>query len=107
MSGTDVVVAVLLGLAGVLQLASVLGVLLMPHQYDRLHFLTPATSVAPWLAAGAIWTKEALDHAGVVSLLVAVFLLVFQPVLSHATARAARLREHGEWREQQRETVHR
>ena len=79
----------------------------MPHVYDRLHFLTPATSVAPWLVAVAIWTREEMNHSGVMALLVAVLLLVFQPVLSHATARAARLRRHGDWREQREETVHR
>jgi len=103
----DVAVAVLLGGAVLLQAVSVLGVLLMPHVYDRLHFLAPASSVAPWLAAGAIWAKEALDHSGVIALLVAVFLLVFQPVLTHATARAARMRELGDWRPSDKETVHR
>jgi len=36
-----------------------------------------------------------------------VFLLVFQPVLTHATARAARMRELGDWRPSDKETVHR
>ena len=34
-------------------------------------------------------------------------LLVFQPVLTHATARAARMRELGDWRPSDKETVHR
>jgi multicomponent Na+:H+ antiporter subunit G len=80
----------------------------MPHLFDRLHFVTPLTSVAPWLVAGAVWTREAMDHQGIVALFVAVFLLVFGPVLTHATARAARMhRSDGEWREQPGETVHR
>ena len=76
MKPTDVVVAVLLGLAGLIQALCVLGVWLMPHVFDRLHFLTPATSVAPWLVAAAIWTREALDHQGIAALLVASGALV-------------------------------
>jgi monovalent cation/proton antiporter MnhG/PhaG subunit len=102
-----IAVDVLLAAAVVLQLACVVGVVVMPHVYDRLHFLTPATSVAPWFVAAAVWIREEMNHAGVMAFLVAAFLLVFQPVLSHATARAARLRERGDWRERPEETVHR
>ena len=104
---STVLIAVFLGLAGLLLALCVLGVWLMPHVFDRLHFLTPATSVAPWLVAAAVWTREAVDHQGIVALLVAVFMLLFQPVLSHATARAARMRELGDWRQTGGDTVHR
>jgi len=107
MAWSDVLVAVLLGLAVVVQLGSVLGLLLMPHVYDRLHFLAPATSVAPVLVAGAVVTREALDHQGIIAVLIAVFLFAFQPVLTHATARAARIREHGDWRLQPGEAARR
>jgi multicomponent Na+:H+ antiporter subunit G len=98
MAWKDALIAVLLGLAVLVQLGSALGLLLMPHVYDRLHFLAPATSLAPVLVAGAVVTREALDHQGVLSVLIALFMLAFQPVLTHATARAARIREHGDWR---------
>jgi len=101
------VVGVLLSLAILVQLGSVLGLLLMPHVHDRLHFLSPATSVAPMLVAGAVVTVEALDHQGIFAILVALFMLVFQPILTHATARAARLKEHGDWRLQPGETARR
>ena len=107
MSAKDAISAVLLGSAGLIQFLCVLGVWRMPHLYDRLHFITPASSVSPWLVAGAIWTREAMDHEGIVAMLVAVFLLVFGSVLTHATIRAARIREHGDWRIQRNETVHR
>jgi len=106
-TGKHVLIAVLLGGAVAIQVLCVLGVWLMPHVYDRLHFLTPATSVAPWFVAGAVWTQNALAHQGIMALLVAVFLLVFQPVLTYATIRAARSRELGDWRARPGETFHR
>ncbi|HEY7282372.1 MAG TPA: monovalent cation/H(+) antiporter subunit G [Actinomycetota bacterium] len=92
------VVAVLLGLALVTTVVSALGLLLMPNLFDRLHYLGPATTVAPVLVAAAVVAAEAFDHQGIEAVLLAVFLVLFQPVLTHATARAARIRDRGDWR---------
>ena len=92
------VVDVLLGLTILVQLVSAVGVLAMPNLMDRLHYLGPASTVAPWLLAAAVVVTERFDHQGLVALLLAVFLVVFQPVVTHATARAARIRELGDWR---------
>lgn len=85
---THLVVDVLLGVAVLIQILCVVGVWRMPNAIDRLHFLTPASSLAPWLVAGAVWTRELLDHQGIVALLIAVLMLGWQPVLAHVTARA-------------------
>jgi multicomponent Na+:H+ antiporter subunit G len=100
-------IAVLLGIGVLVQLLSCLGVIFMPNVMDRLHFVTPATSLGPAFIAGAIVTEEALNHQGIFAVLIAVFLLAFGPVLTHATARAARIRRHGDWRIQPAEKVHR
>jgi monovalent cation/proton antiporter MnhG/PhaG subunit len=92
---THLVADVLLGLAVLIQILCVLGVWRMPNVLDRLHFLAPATSVAPWLVAGAIWTRELLDHQGIIALLLAMLMLGWQPVLAHVTARAATTPERG------------
>jgi multicomponent Na+:H+ antiporter subunit G len=92
------IVAVLLGLALALMAVSALGLLVMPNLMDRLHYLGPASTVAPALVAVAVVLVEAFDHQGIEALLLALFLGVFQPVLTHATARAARIRERGDWR---------
>ena len=84
----DVIVAVLLGL----------GVLLMRDALDRLHFTAPASTVSPVLFAVAVLVEEPLSSAGVKSVLVALLVLITTPVLTHATARAARVRAHGRWK---------
>jgi multicomponent Na+:H+ antiporter subunit G len=103
----EVLVGVLLGSVVLINALSVLGLLFMPNLMDRLHFLTPATSVAGPLMAGAVVTTEALDHQGIIAILMAVILLVFGPVITHATARAARIRELGDWNAKPGERVHR
>jgi multicomponent Na+:H+ antiporter subunit G len=103
----EIVIAVLLAAGVLIQLLSVIGVLFMPNLMDRLHFVTPATSLGPAFVAAAIVVEEAFDHQGIFSLLVAAFLLLFGPVLTHATARAARIRRLGDWRVQPNESVRR
>jgi len=95
---TEVVVAVLLtgGVASVL--LSCLGVLVMRDALDRLHFTAPAATIGPVLIAAAVLVEEPLSSAGIKAVLVALLIFVTTPVLSHATARAARIREHGHWR---------
>ncbi|HJP64830.1 MAG TPA: monovalent cation/H(+) antiporter subunit G [Actinomycetota bacterium] len=97
MTVRDVIADVLLGLGIASTVVATLGVLLMPHVFDRLHYLAPATSVGGPLVALAVVVRESLSHQGIVALLVAAFLVVFGSVLTHATARAARSAHHGRW----------
>jgi multicomponent Na+:H+ antiporter subunit G len=104
---TDVVIAVLLIVGVAIQLICCIGVIAMPNLMDRLHFLTPATSFGPAFIMTAILIEEKFDHQGIVAILVAAILLLFGPVLTHATARAARIRDHGDWPIQPGEKAHR
>jgi multisubunit Na+/H+ antiporter MnhG subunit len=94
----DVVVAVLLGVAVGAVLISCLGVLAMREPLDKLHFTAPAATIAPVAVAAAVLVEEPFSSAGVKAVLVAVVLVVTTPILSHATARAGRIREHGQWK---------
>jgi monovalent cation/proton antiporter MnhG/PhaG subunit len=100
-----VIVAVLLGAGVAVELASVLGVLLLRDAFDRLHFTAPATTLGPLAIAAAVVLRESFSQADIKALLVAVVLLVTNPVLTHATARAARIRAHGAWTVQEGEEV--
>jgi monovalent cation/proton antiporter MnhG/PhaG subunit len=104
-SPRGVAVAVLLGFGVGVELGCAVGVLVMRDVYDRLHYTAPATALGPPAIAAAIVLRESFSQAGVKAILVALALLVTNPVLTHATARAARVREYGEWRVQEGEEV--
>ena len=86
---------VLLVLGVGLQLFAVVGITLMGNEFDRLHYAAAATTFGPFLIAGAIVADQGLAEAGLKALLVAVVLVVGNPVLTHATGRAARIRAEG------------
>jgi multisubunit Na+/H+ antiporter MnhG subunit len=103
MTGQQVLIDVLLGLAVLIAVGSAVGVVVARDHLDRLHFMAPASVVSPVLVAVAVVAREAFDGRALKALLVAAFFLVLNPILSQATARAARVREHGDWRLTQEE----
>lgn len=85
----------LLGVGVFVALLCAVGVLLMRDAYERLHYLAPISSVSVMAIAIAILLQEALSQAGIKSIIVALILVLMNSVLTHATARAARVREFG------------
>jgi multisubunit Na+/H+ antiporter MnhG subunit len=89
---------VLLGLAVAVVLSAAVGVLLMRDAYSKLHFVTPATLVAPALVALAVLVRAGLSENTGETCLALLFMVIAGPFLSHATIRAIRVREKGDWR---------
>ena len=98
MSVQDVVVGVLLAVGILSVLLSCVGIVVMRTPLDRLHFTAPAGTIAPVLFAVAVLVEEPLSSAGVKAVIVAVLIVLTTPSLSHATARAARIREQGRFK---------
>ena len=94
----QVITDVLLALAVLTVGGAALGVATMPDAYARLHYVTPAAVVAPVLVALAIFVTEGLDENTGETVLAVVFLIATGPFLAHATVRAMRVRERGDWR---------
>ena len=92
-----VIEAALLLMAGALTLACAIGVVLMRDSFDRLHFIGPASIFGPVLVAAAIVLEEALSTNGVKAIIASGLLVVTSPILTHATSRAARVRQYGHW----------
>jgi multisubunit Na+/H+ antiporter MnhG subunit len=94
----DVFSDILLGLAVVIVVGASVGVLVMRDAYQKLHFVTPAAVIAPALVALAILVQMGLYENTGESFLALAFLVIAGPFLSHATIRAIRVREKGDWR---------
>ena len=94
----QVVADALLAVAVLIVATSALGVLLMPGAVAKLHFVTPAAVVAPLFVAVAIGVQEGLDANTGETFLALFFMVVAGPFLAHATIRAIRVRERGDWR---------
>lgn len=94
----EVVSDVLLALAAATVIASAIGVLVVRNAYARVHYVTPAAVVAPVLVTLAIFVAEGLDENTGETVLALVFMIIAAPFLSHATMRAIRVREAGDWR---------
>jgi multicomponent Na+:H+ antiporter subunit G len=95
----EVVTDVLLALAVLTVTAAALGVAVMPNAYARLHYVTPAAIVAPVLVTLAIFVSEGLDENTGETIVALVFMIAAAPFLSHATVRAMRVRDQGDWRQ--------
>ena len=94
----EVITDALLALAVLTVAASALGVAIMRTPYARLHYVTPAAVVAPVLVALAVFVTEGLNVNTGETVVALVFMIAAAPFLSHATIRAIRVREAGDWR---------
>ncbi len=93
MSFMDILECALL-VAGVLAFAvTSLGLLLARALNDQIHYLAPGALLGSGAISIAIVLHEGFSQIGVKTILVLVLLVVSDPILSHATARAGRIRK--------------
>jgi monovalent cation/proton antiporter MnhG/PhaG subunit len=76
---------------------STTGVALMPTIFSKLHFLSFASAIGISSIALSILIREGFNQAGIKSIIAAVMLIILNPVFTHATARAKRIRMYGRW----------
>lgn len=94
----DIAVDVLLGLAVLVTAAASVGVLVMRDAFQKLHYVTPVSVVAPVLVALAVLVRSGASNRSALAWLTVLLLVLASPFLSHATVRAARIRMQGDWR---------
>jgi multisubunit Na+/H+ antiporter MnhG subunit len=94
----DIGADVLLGLAVAIVISASVGVLVMRDPYQKLHFVTPAALIAPVLVTLAVLVRMGLTENTGETCLALGFMVIAGPFLSHATVRAIRIREKGDWR---------
>jgi multicomponent Na+:H+ antiporter subunit G len=105
MSVARIVVTVLLSLGVGVAVLSSIGLALARDVFDRIHYLTPGSTVAPVLIAAAILVEEFVSVASVKAVITAALIITTGPVIGHATARAARVRQFGHWEAVKEEAV--
>ena len=98
-------VRILLAFGTAVVVYSVVGVLLARNVYPRLHYTGPAATLGAFAIAAAVVVREGLSQAGIKAVLAALIIAVTNPILAHATARAARIRERGRWEPSPEERV--
>ena len=96
MSAHDLVIDVLVasGVAG--ELLCCFGLVVMRDVFDRIHFAMASTTLPPFLIAAAVIVEEDWAQPGINALVIAGVLFLFNPMIAHATARAARTRRFGQ-----------
>lgn len=95
MTPAAIAAAALLLIAVLCVLVASLGVLLSRDPYTRLHYMAPVATLGIWSVAAAVLVTESVNQGGVKALLTAIIILFMNAVLSHATARAARVQQYG------------
>ena len=97
MSKTQIVIDVLLGVGVACVVISSLAMLVMKDLYERLHYLSPPATLSVICFTAAVIVDKHLSQAGIKALLIMAVLLLMNAVLTHATARPARIRQFGRW----------
>jgi monovalent cation/proton antiporter MnhG/PhaG subunit len=92
-----IAVDVLLGLACALALIGSLGMWVMRDAYQRLHYLTLPCGLSAPLVVVAVFLHDPQKQASAKVALAALVLFALNAVVTHATARAVWVREHGCW----------
>ena len=96
MTVRHVAATVLLACGCSLQVIALIGLAVMRNAYDRLHYVG-LCGYGALLIGVAILVRESFSLIGDKALLSGGILMLFGPVLAHATARSLRVREHGDW----------
>jgi monovalent cation/proton antiporter MnhG/PhaG subunit len=89
----DLIVDVLLALGVGAELICCVGVLAMRNAFDRLHYSSAATTVGPLLIGAAVLVRESVSAGGLQTIAAVALLLLLNPVVLIATARAAQRSE--------------
>jgi multisubunit Na+/H+ antiporter MnhG subunit len=67
----------------------------MRDAYQKLHYVTPVSMVAPALVGLAVLVRSGWTASSGQAWLVVTLMLISSPFLAHATVRAIWIREHG------------
>lgn len=105
MTHHPIITGILLGLAVGLAVVCSFGMAMMRDAFQRLHFSASVVSISSPLIVIAVFLEESQAQARLKVLLIALLLFCLNAVLTHATAKAIRVRKTGHWQVQRRERI--
>jgi monovalent cation/proton antiporter MnhG/PhaG subunit len=88
-------VDVLLGIGVACEILCCVGVAFMRNVYDRLHYTAAGATVGPLFILAAVLVREGLKSQGFDAIAAVAILFAAAPIVTHATARAARRIDYG------------
>jgi multicomponent Na+:H+ antiporter subunit G len=92
----DAVVIVLLAIGLAVILASCVGMAVLDDPMDRLHLVTPASTLGVTAACAAVVVYDGLNASGTSAILLAAVTVVTSPFISHACARSFEVRRRAD-----------
>ena len=102
----SIAIQVLVYAAVIIALMSSWLMLRMKDEYQMMHFMSPPASLSAILITVAIFLQNGRKPEGFKALFIVMVLLMMNSVVTHATARAFRIREsRDKWRRTQGENV--
>ncbi len=105
MSAAEIAVRVLLGICVATAVICCFALVIIRDFYERLHYMASVTTVSAFALLAAIVVKEGWGQATLKTIIVVLVLLLINAVLTHATARAGRVRKLGHWSPQPEENI--
>jgi monovalent cation/proton antiporter MnhG/PhaG subunit len=105
MTHHPIITGTLLGIAVALAIVCSIGLLVMRDAYQRIHFSSPVVTLSMLLIVIAVFVEESDPQARIKAVFIFILMLVMNSILSHATARAIRIRQVGQLEPQEEEKI--
>ena len=105
MTAATLAVEVLVWVAVATCLICCLGLVAMKDFFERLHYMATVSTVATIALLIAVVIEQGWGQAAIKMSLIVVVLFLMNAVLTHATARAARVRDLGHWQPAEGEKI--
>lgn len=105
MAVSAIAIWVLLGIAMASFLLTAIGLLVRKNIYDRIQYTYPAGTIGVAAIVAAVVVQKSISQAGIKAILIGLILFWSSAALSHAIARAARVRQLGDWKPPANENV--
>lgn len=97
--------SIFLFLAAAIALIFTIGLAVMRDPFQKLHFSAPIVCFCPLFISVAVFLENADPAARIKVVMISVMLFLMNSVLTHATSKAVRIREAGQWPVQIKEGI--